>query len=668
MPPDFLMKTPFQARGDQAKAIRYLSNGVIDGQEHQVLVGVTGSGKTFTMAKVIETCNRPALVIAHNKTLAAQLYREFRRFFPDNHVEYFVSYYDYYQPEAYIPSSDTYIEKDSSINEDLDRMRHAATQSLLEHRDSIIVASVSCIYGLGSPADYAGMLIKLSKGLQISRKRVIERLIEQQYSRNDIYLARGKFRVRGDTLEVYGASEQDAFRIEFFGDEIDRICRIDPLRGTVLKELPNVTVFPASHYVTPPGRMPEILAGIRSELTERVRELESNRKLLERQRLIERTEYDLELLELTGYCNGIENYSRHLTGRAPGEPPPTLLDYLPDDAIVFIDESHVTLPQLQAMYRGDYSRKRVLVEFGFRLPSAIDNRPLKFEEFQEVVPRLIYVSATPSEFEYRTAGERIVEQITRPTGLLDPIVEIRSANTQVDDLYAEIKMRAQKNQRTLVTTLTKKLAEDLTEHYTDTGLRVVYLHSDVATLDRIQIIRELRAGKYDALIGVNLLREGLDLPEVSLVAILDADKEGFLRSTTSLIQTIGRCARHIEGKAILYAETMTRSMQTALNETSRRREIQHRHNQEMGIIPQSISKELESEAFIIADSDYLTVQESSEDPSTWTLEDAIQKIAGYEKEMHRFALELKFEEAAQIRDKIRWIQKLIHTANRDASP
>ncbi len=668
MPPEFSMRTAFEARGDQAKAIRYLSEGVIGGQKHQVLVGVTGSGKTFTMAKVIETCNRPALVIAHNKTLAAQLFREFRVFFPDNHVEYFVSYYDYYQPEAYIPSSDTYIEKDSSINEDLDRMRHAATQSLLEHRDSIIVASVSCIYGLGSPADYAGMLIKLSIGMSISRKRVVERLIEQQYSRNDIYLARGKFRVRGDTLEVYGASEQDAFRIEFFGDEIDRICRIDPLRGTVLKEIPTVTIFPASHYVTPPGRMPEIIDGIRRELSERVRELEANAKLLERQRLIERTEYDLEMLDLTGYCNGIENYSRHLTGRAPGEAPPTLLDYLPDDAIVFIDESHVTLPQLQAMYRGDYSRKRVLVEFGFRLPSAIDNRPLKFEEFQEVVPRLIYVSATPSEYEYRVSGERIIEQITRPTGLLDPVVEIRSAQTQVDDLYAEIRMRAEKSQRTLVTTLTKKLAEDLTEHYTDSGLRVVYLHSDVATLDRIQIIRELRAGKYDALIGVNLLREGLDLPEVSLVAILDADKEGFLRSTTSLIQTIGRCARHIDGKAILYAETVTRSMQTALEETSRRREIQHQYNQEMGIIPQSISKDLDSEAFNIANSDYLTVQTTNDDPSTWTIDDAIQKVAGYEKAMHQLASELKFEEAAQIRDKIRWIQKLILTANRDGSP
>lgn len=665
MEQQFKMNSSFLARGDQAKAIEFLSAGVKSGKAHQLLVGVTGSGKTYTMAKVIEACNRPSIVIAHNKTLAAQLFREFRHFFPSNHVEYFVSYYDYYQPEAYIPSTDTYIEKDSSINEDLDRMRHSATQALMEYRDAIIIASVSCIYGLGAPADYAGMLIKLCCGLKISRMRVLERLVELQYTRNDIYLARGKFRVRGDTLEVFGVSEHDAYRVEFFGDEIDRITRIDPLRGSVLQELSQITIFPATHYVTPPERMPIILESIREELNAQIKDLDGKSKLLERQRLIERTEYDLEMLELTNYCSGIENYSRHLTGRAPGEPPPTLIDYLPDDALVFIDESHVTLPQLQAMYRGDYSRKRVLVDFGFRLPSAVDNRPLKFEEFQSAVKRVIYVSATPSKFEYRMAENQVVEQITRPTGLLDPEVEIRGAKHQVDDLYGEIKARAQKHQRTLITTLTKKLAEDLAEYYLEAGLKVVYLHSDVATLDRIQIIRDLRSGKYDALIGVNLLREGLDLPEVSLVAIMDADKEGFLRSMTSLIQTIGRCARHIEGKAILYADSITQSMQFAIDETDRRRKVQSAYNESMGITPKSVEKDLDLDFYEISNTDGISTADMADDPQTWSFDDALLRIAGHEKEMHRFAAELKFEEAAQIRDKIRWIQKLIRIADRD---
>jgi excinuclease ABC subunit B len=654
----FQVKATFDPQGDQRKAIEFLTSGIQQNHRHQTLLGVTGSGKTFTMAKVIEASQRPTLVIAHNKTLAAQLYREFKRFLPDNAVHYFVSYYDYYQPEAYIATSDTFIEKDASINDELDRMRHAATKALFERKDVVIIASVSCIYGLGSPTEYSGLLIKLFKSMPISRRRLLERLVELQYVRNDTVLIRGKFRVRGDTVEILGAGEDDALRVEFFGDHIEGLSRIDPLRSKVLETLNSAVVYPATHYVTRSTHLPAILRNIRDELHVRLNELKDDGKLLETQRLMERTEFDLEMLELTGHCSGIENYSRHLTGRSQGEAPPTLLDYLPRDAVVFIDESHVTIPQLKAMYRGDHSRKTVLVKHGFRLPSALDNRPLTFQEFNERVPSVVFVSATPSSYEYDKSGDRIVEQLIRPTGLTDPEVEIRPATGQVDDLYEEIKSRADRNERVLVTTLTKKMAEDLCDYYRETGLRVCYLHSEVDTLNRVKIIRDLRMGKYDVLIGVNLLREGLDLPEVSLVAILDADQEGFLRSTTSMVQTIGRCARHVDGRAILYADKVTRSMQAALSETDRRRQIQEEFNLKWDITPVSIEKSIDADVFAISSADYVTVPTGNvKDPLSWSFEEYDRTIATLEKEMLECAAELKFEEAALIRDEIKSIRK-----------
>lgn len=649
----FEMKTRYQPCGDQPKAIRYLSEGILENEPCQTLLGVTGSGKTFTMAKILETVQRPGLVIAHNKTLAAQLFREFKRFFPNNAVHYFVSYYDYYQPEAYIAPTDTYIEKDASINDELDRMRHAATRALYERKDVIIVASVSCIYGLGEPEDYSGLALTLATGDTISRRQLLEKLVSIQFERNDAVLTRGKFRVRGDVVEVFGVGDDEAVRVEFWGDEIESLSRIDPLRNTMIERIDRVRIFPATHYVTMSERWPAVLANIRRELEERIEVLTSENKLLERQRLLQRTQFDLEMLELTGYCSGIENYSRHLTGRSAGEPPPTLLDYLPDNAVVFIDESHVTLPQLRAMYRGDRSRKENLVHHGFRLPSALDNRPLRFEEFLERVRQTIYVSATPADYEIRRSGNRITEQLIRPTGLMDPEVLIRPAHGQVDDLFEEIRQRVDKEDRVLVTTLTKKMAESLSEYYIELGIKARYLHSDITTLERIKIIRDLRSGVFDCLIGVNLLREGLDLPEVSLVAILDADQEGFLRSTTSLIQTIGRCARHVNGQVILYGDRVTRSMQAALDETNRRRELQSNYNRDHGITPQSIQRQLDDTAFAISESDYHTIPKGPEnDLRNLTVAELEKQIFELEEEMLRCAKELKFEKAAQLRDQI----------------
>ncbi len=653
----FEITSNFEPCGDQPKAIDFISQGIMNNKPYQTLLGVTGSGKTYTMAKIIEKTGRPSLIIAHNKTLAAQLYREFKRFFPNNAVHYFVSYYDYYQPEAYLPATDTYIEKDAAINEDLDRMRHAATQSLFERRDVIIVASVSCIYGLGSPIDYNGLALHLHHGQTIPRHKLLHSLVELNFNRNDLVLLRSSFRVKGDCIEIFGAGDEHALRIELFGDEIEKLCRIDALRGTVIEILDKVQIFPASHYATASDRWPVILTKIRQELQQRLEELAAEGKLLERQRLLQRTEFDLEMLELTGYCTGIENYSRHLTGRNPGEPPPTLLDYLPQDAIIFIDESHVTLPQLRAMYRGDRSRKDVLCRHGFRLSSALDNRPLTFEEFTRRTHQTLFISATPSNYELEKSGDAIVEQIIRPTGLLDPQIIIRPAHGQIDDLYEEIKARADRGERTLVTTLTKKMAENLSEFYIEMGLKVCYLHSDVKTLERVKLIRELRIGKYSALIGINLLREGLDLPEVSLVAILDADQEGFLRSTTSLIQTIGRCARHVSGQVILYADRITRSMQEAIHETNRRREIQRAYNIEHHITPRSVYRDIEDTMFTISDADYVTIPLGDHtDPKSWSLEEYDSHIEQLEKDMFKCAKELKFEEAARIRDRIQEIR------------
>ena len=587
----FKLVSEFQPKGDQPQAIDLLSDGVLEGAQHQVLLGVTGSGKTFTMANVIERVQKPTLVISHNKTLAAQLYGEFKELFPENAVEFFVSYYDYYQPEAYIPSTDTYIEKDTQINEEIDKMRHSATRSLLERNDVIIVASVSCIYGLGSPEAYHGMLLYLEKGMEISREAILSKLVEIQYERNDIDFHRGTFRVRGDVIEVFPAHEESrAIRVELFGDQVEEISEIDPLKGRVVERLDKVPIYPGSHYVTPPDRLEKAIQSIREELKERLEWFKSRNQLLEAQRLEQRTKFDLEMLRELGYCQGIENYSRHLTGRGAGEPPPTLLDYYPKDYLLFIDESHVTVPQLIGMYRGDRSRKETLVEYGFRLPSALDNRPLMFEEFQERVRQVVYVSATPSEYEMRKSHGKIIEQIIRPTGLSDPLLDVKPAKNQVDDLLAEIQKRIKGKERVLVTTLTKRMAEDLTEYYADLGIRVKYLHSDIDTLDRVEIIRDLRLGKFDVLIGINLLREGLDLPEVSLVAILDADKEGFLRSEKSLIQTFGRAARNVNGQVILYADKMTQSMDQAILETNRRRKIQEEYNRVHGITPQTVKK------------------------------------------------------------------------------
>ena len=596
MPPDrppqtFRLVTAFTPTGDQPLAIRQLVEGLDRGDPHQVLLGITGSGKTFTMANVIARTNRPALIIAPNKTLAAQLYGEFRELFPDNAVHYFVSYYDYYQPEAYVPTSDTYIEKDSLVNEEIDRMRHAATYALLSRRDVIIVASVSCIYGIGDRDAYGSMTCEIAKGTENPRDSVLRRLVDLQYERNDIDFHRGTFRVRGDVVEVFPAYERDlAIRIEWWGDEIESIAEIDPLRGRVLRPSTRVAIFPASHYVTPGDQLRRAIEAIKVELRERSTELGEANRLLERQRLEQRTLYDIECLEQMGFCQGIENYSRHLTNRPPGEPPPTLIDYFPEESILFVDESHQTIPQLQAMYRGDRSRKETLVEYGFRLPSALDNRPLRFDEWQQRARRVIYVSATPAEYELERANGVIIEQIIRPTGLLDPEIEVRPAKSQVDDLLEVLRDRVAHQERALVTTLTKRMAEDLTEYYTDLNLKVRYLHSEVDTLERIEIIKDLRQGTFDILVGINLLREGLDLPEVSLVAILDADKEGFLRSERSLIQTIGRASRNIHGKVLLYADRITESMQYAIEETQRRRMIQDQHNHDHGIVPRSTTR------------------------------------------------------------------------------
>jgi excinuclease ABC subunit B len=656
----FKLVSEFEPKGDQPQAIDALSQGVQGGAPHQVLLGVTGSGKTFTMANVIERVQRPTLVISHNKTLAAQLYGEFKELFPENAVEFFVSYYDYYQPEAYIPSTDTYIEKDTLINDDIDKMRHSATRSLLERNDVIIVASVSCIYGLGSPEAYHGMLLFLEKGMTLSREEILSKLVEIQYARDDLDFHRGTFRVRGDVIEVFPAHEENkAVRIELFGDEVDALSEIDPLRGKILQPLDKVPIYPGSHYVTFPDRIKIAIGNIRQELKERVEWFRSQNRLLEAQRLDQRTNFDLEMLQELGYCQGIENYSRHLTGRRPGEPPPNLLDYFPRDYLLFIDESHVTIPQLIGMFRGDRSRKETLVEYGFRLPSALDNRPLMFEEFEERVNQVIYVSATPSEYEMKKSSGSIVEQIIRPTGLSDPALSVKPAKNQVDDLLEEIRNRVKKRERVLVTTLTKRMAEDLTEYYADLGIRVKYLHSDIDTLDRVEIIRELRLGKFDVLVGINLLREGLDLPEVSLVAILDADKEGFLRSEKSLIQTFGRAARNVNGQVILYADKMTGSMDQAILETDRRRRIQEEYNKVHDITPQTVKKSVRNILASIYEADYFTVPAVSDFKEGYvSLKDIPKMIERLKKEMKETASRLEFERAAELRDKIHELEEL----------
>ena len=651
---NFRLVSSYSPRGDQATAIDQLVRGLGDGEKHQVLLGVTGSGKTFTMAKVIEKVNRPTLVLAHNKTLAAQLYHEFRGFFPESAVEYFVSYYDYYQPEAYIAATDTYIEKESTINDEIDRLRLSATRSLFERRDVVIVASVSCIYGLGSPEAYYGMLLMLEKGQRISRRDILSKLVEILYERNDLDFRRGTFRVRGDTVEVHPTYESIGFRIELWGDEVDKLSTFDPLTGDELRVLDRLTVYPKSHFVMPRPRLEQAVESIKTELTGWEALLERQGRLLEAQRVHQRTLFDMEMVKEVGYCHGIENYSRHFTGRMPGQPPPTLLDYLPQDSLMFIDESHQTMPQLRGMYHGDRSRKENLVEYGFRLPSALDNRPLTFEEFEKRTNQLIYVSATPGPYELTKAGGVVTEQVIRPTGLTDPEVEVRPVRGQIDDLLHEIRKRAEKNERVLVTTLTKRMAEDLAEYYTEVGVKCRYLHSEIETLDRIKILRGLRRGEFDVLIGINLLREGLDLPEVSLVAILDADKEGFLRSGDSLIQTIGRAARHINGRAILYADTWTDSMKRAIDETNRRREIQQRFNAENNITPESIVKPVDMTLVAIAEADYVKIpEEEIEEAVIDDPERLAETIAKLEAEMRNAAKKFEFERAAELRDKAR---------------
>ncbi len=650
----FRLVVNYTPRGDQAAAISDLLRGVRDGEKHQVLLGVTGSGKTFTMAKVIEALGRPALVLAHNKTLAAQLYGEFRSFFPHNAVEYFVSYYDYYQPEAYIPSSDVYIEKEATINDELDKLRLSATRSLFERRDCIIVASVSCIYGLGSPEAYYGMLFMLEKGQKISRQDIVSRLVDILYDRNDHDFKRGTFRVRGDVIEVFPTYDDFAYRIELWGDEVENLSQIDPLLGQVKQTYLRLPIYPKTHYVMTPEMRERAMASIRTELEWWRPHLEKEGKLVEAQRLHQRTMFDLEMMKEIGYCHGIENYSRHFSGRLPGEAPPTLLDYLPTDSIMLLDESHQTVPQLRGMYNGDRSRKEVLVAHGFRMPSALDNRPLTFEEFEHRVNQAIYVSATPGPYELTKAAGVVVEQIIRPTGLLDPQVEIRPVKGQVDDLLGEIRKRVDLNQRVLVTTLTKRMSEDLAEYYSEVGVRCRYLHSEVSTLDRVKILRDLRRGEFDVLIGINLLREGLDLPEVSLVAILDADKEGFLRSSGALIQTMGRAARHVEGRAMLYADVMTDSMRRAIDETTRRRQVQMQYNDANGITPQSIIKAIDASLVAIAEADYVTIPlESDEDTAGMSAEQRSQYIVELEERMREAAKKFEFEQAAQFRDRIK---------------
>jgi excinuclease ABC subunit B len=659
--PAFKLVSEFSACGDQPQAIDTIAKNILDGAKSQVLLGVTGSGKTFTMANIIARINRPALILAPNKTLAAQLYNEFRQLFPENAVEYFVSYYDYYQPEAYIPTTDTYIQKDSSINELIDKMRHSATRNVLSRTDVIVVASVSCIYGLGAPEDYLSMRIDISAGMELPRERLLYQLVSIHYQRNDMDFHRGVFRVRGDRVEIFPAYEEDkAIRVDFFGDEIEAVQEFDPLKGTAIRPLERVSLFPASHYVTQKATLERATRTIVREMKERVDFFRGENKLIEAQRIEERTLFDLEMIQEIGYCNGIENYSRHLTGRLPGQPPPTLLDYFPKDFLIFVDESHIAIPQIRAMYKGDRSRKQTLVQYGFRLPSALDNRPLKFDEWSRRVHQIVYVSATPADFEMAASKDRVVEQIVRPTGLLDPAVDVRGARNQVDDLYEEIRQRQQLGERILVTTLTKRMAEDLTEYYTDLGLAVRYLHSDISTMQRMDIIRDLRAGKFDALIGINLLREGLDIPEVSLVAILDADKEGFLRSTRSLIQTFGRAARNLNGTVVLYADRVTASMGQAIEETNRRRAIQQSYNETHHITPRSIQKTITEIFDRVYQSPPSEAQQVAEAPAAYTPADNVDAtIADLEAQMQAAAKALAFEKAAELRDRIKALRKRV---------
>ena len=648
----FTLVSDFEVRGDQVRAIPELVEGLNRGDSHQVLLGVTGSGKTFTMAHVIAAVNRPTLVMAHNKTLAAQLYQEFRRFFPQNAVEYFVSYYDYYQPEAYVPATDSYIEKEATINDAIDRMRLSATRSLFERRDVIIVASVSCIYGLGSPEAYYGMLLPLELGQRIGRDQILRKLVEIQYERNDVEFGRGTFRVRGDIVEVVPSYEEHALRIGLFGDEVDELAWFDALTGKILRRLDKVAVYPKSHFVTSRDRTKQAVESIGQELESHRGQLESEGKLLEAQRLHQRTMFDLEMIREIGYCHGIENYARHLTGRAPGEPPPTLLDYLPGDALVIVDESHQTVPQIRGMYHGDRSRKEVLVAYGFRLPSALDNRPLNFQEWEARARQVVFVSATPGPYELSKSGGVVVEQVIRPTGLMDPPIEVRPVRGQVDDLLAEIRTRVERRERVLVTTLTKRMAEDLTAYYQELGVKVRYLHSDIETLERVEILRDLRRGAFDVLVGIDLLREGLDLPEVSLVAILDADKEGFLRSGGSLIQTSGRAARNVKGQVIMYADTMTASMKTAISETERRRALQAAYNAEHGITPESVVRQIDDLLSSVYERDYTVGAGAGDGPDAFRTQAELDaEIGRLETEMKAAAANLDFERAASLRDR-----------------
>jgi excinuclease ABC subunit B len=660
----FKLHSNYEPRGDQPAAIEQLVRGLDAGDKHQVLLGVTGSGKTFTMAKVIEQSNRTALVLAHNKTLAAQLYHEFKGFFPENAVEYFVSYYDFYQPEAYVPAADIYIDKEATINDELDKLRMSATRSLFERRDVIIVASISCIYGIGSPEAYYGMLVMLEKGFQTSREALLRRFVDIQYERSED-LKRGTFRVRGDIIEIYPTYEDQGYRIEMWGEQIDTIRQFDPVTGEIRngqEDIPRVPIYPKTHYVMPQDKRERAIVTIQEELGWWKKELEKQGKFVEAQRVTQRTMFDIEMMRTIGYCHGIENYSRHLSGRLPGEAPPTLLDYMPENFLLFADESHVSIPQVGGMYHGDRSRKNTLVNYGFRMPSALDNRPLTFEEFEHRLNQVIYVSATPGPYELTKSGGSVVEQVIRPTGLIDPEVEVRPVKGQVDDLLEEIRIRAEKNERVLVTTLTKRMAEDLSEYFSEIGVRCRYLHSEIETLDRIKILRDLRRGEYDVLIGINLLREGLDLPEVSLVAVLDADKEGFLRSTTSLIQTVGRCARHVEGRAILYADRRTDSMNAAIGETYRRRAKQMEYNTENGITPQSIIKSVDMELAHIVEADYVTIPlDTAELDATVSKVQSEKQLAELleqmEGQMREAAKKFEFEKAAQLRDRIRTLKQ-----------
>lgn len=650
----FKIHSGFKPTGDQPEAIKKLSNGIMNNIKHQTLLGVTGSGKTFTMANIIEKVQKPTLVIAHNKTLAYQLASEFKEFFPDNAVEYFVSYYDYYQPEAYVPQTDTYIEKDASINDEIDKLRHSATASLFERKDVIIVASVSCIYGLGDPIDYENLVVSIRPGMVKDRDEIMKKLIDIQYIRNDVNFVRGTFRVRGDVLEIFPASSsENTIRVEFFGDEIDRIVEVNYLTGEIIGLRNHVSIFPASHYATSKDKIERAIVSIEEELEERLKELRSQEKLLEAQRLEQRTKYDIEMLREMGFCQGIENYSRHLSGRAPGSKPYTLIDYFPDDFLIIVDESHVTIPQIGGMYEGDRSRKTNLVEYGFRLPSALDNRPLKFEEFENHINQILFVSATPGPYELKHS-QKVVEQIIRPTGLLDPKIDVRPTEHQIDDLVGEIRKRSEKNERVLVTTLTKRMAEDLTSYFKDIGIKVTYLHSDVKTIERMEIIRDLRLGKYDVLVGINLLREGLDLPEVSLVAILDADKEGFLRSETSLIQTTGRAARNVSGQVIMYADTITKSMKRAISETNRRRNIQDEYNKKHGITPRTINKAVRD----VIEATIALEEEEKYMDEVFTVEELEGTIEALRVAMLREAEELNFEKAAELRDKMIQLKKM----------